>query len=99
MTVYSNLEEEVRISFFSDPIKRNSESNSQRPCSHLGTLAYNGFNNLEDGRPHRVKYLTCGKRFGNDIEMWNLLNYQKKIKMIIYELFDLKYPLTGVAKR
>ncbi|GAH70945.1 unnamed protein product, partial [marine sediment metagenome] len=34
-----------------------------------------------------------------DIRMWNLLSYQQKIKMILYELFDLKYPLTGVAKR
>ena len=99
MTVYPNLEEEVRINFFSGPKRRNSKSNSQRPCSHLGTLAYNGYNNLEDGSPHRVKCLTCGKRFGNDIEMRNLLSYQQKIKMILYELFDLKYPLTGVAKR
>ncbi|MFX1260416.1 MAG: hypothetical protein ACFFAN_21410 [Promethearchaeota archaeon] len=31
--------------------------------------------------------------------MWNLLSYQQKIKMILYELFILKYPLTGVAIR
>jgi len=31
--------------------------------------------------------------------MGNLLSYQQKIKMILYELIVLKYPLTGVAKR
>ena len=99
MMIYPNLEDKIRINFFSGPKKRNSKSNSQKPCSHLGTLAYNGFNSVEDGNPHRIKCLARGNRFGRDIEMWNLLSYQQKIKMILYELFDLKYPLTGVAKR
>ncbi len=43
--------------------------------------------------------MKCGKRFGNDVNTWDLLSYQQKIKMILYELFILKYPLTGVAKR
>ncbi|KKN64159.1 hypothetical protein LCGC14_0494530 [marine sediment metagenome] len=99
MTIYPNLEDEIHINFFSGPKKRNLKSNSQKSCFHLGTLAYNGYNRVEDGKFHRVKCLTCGKRFGRDIEMWNLLSYQQEIKMILYELFDLKYPLTGVAKR
>lgn len=39
----------------------------------------------------------CGKRFGNDLLMWNLLEYQQVIKKIIYELFFFKNPLKGVA--
>ena len=68
-------------------------------CTHLGSLVWDGFNNLEYKREHRTMCSKCGKRFGKDIEMWNLLSYQQKIKMILYELFYLKYPLTGVAKR
>ena len=98
MTIYPNLEDEIRINFFSDPKKRNSKSTSQKLCSHLGKLAYNGFNSVEDGIFHRIKCLACGKRFGRGIDMWNLLSYQQKIKMILYEIFDLKNPLMGIAK-
>jgi len=62
-------------------------------------LVYNGFNMVGNEKIHRIKCSKCGKRFGNDVEMWSLLLYQQKIKMILYELFLLKYPLTGVAKR
>ena len=76
MTIYPNLEDEIRINFFSGPKKLNSKSISQKQCSHLGTLAYNGYNIMKDESLHRIKCLTCGKRFGRDIEMWNLLSYQ-----------------------
>jgi len=68
-------------------------------CVHTGLFVYNGYNKLENEKPHRVKCIKCGKRFGNDVDAWKLLTYQEKIKMILYELFILKYPLTGVAKR
>ncbi len=68
-------------------------------CTHLGSFGLDGFNNLKYKRNHRVIYSKCGKRFGKDIEIWNLLSYQQIIKMILYELFILKYALTGVAKR
>ena len=93
------MEDKIRINFFSGPQKRNSRSNSQKACVHLGSLVYDGYNRLEHEKNHRIRCTQCGKRFGKDIEPWNLLSYQQKIKMVIYELFVLKYPLTGVAKR
>ncbi|MBA7575575.1 hypothetical protein ES708_17405 [subsurface metagenome] len=99
MTIYSNLDEKIPINFFSGPQKLNSKSTSQIICAHLGSLIWDGFNNLEYKREHRIMCSKCGKRFGNDLEMINLLLYQEKIKMILYELFILKFPLTGVAIR
>ncbi len=96
---YLSLDEKIRINFFFGPKKQNLKSESQKICAHLGTLTYNGYNNLEDGRVHRIRCSECEKRFGKYIEMRNLLLYQEKIKMILYELFILKYPLTGVAKQ
>ena len=97
MMNYPGLDEKIRVNFFFDPKKRNSRSNSQNVCAHLGTLTYNGFNILKDGKIQRIRCSKCSKRFGKDIEMRNLLLYQQKIKKILYELFILKYPLTGVA--
>ncbi len=99
MTIYSNLDEKIPINFFSGPQKLNSKSTSQIICAHLGSLVWDGFNNLGYKREHRIMCSKCGKRFGRDIEMWNLLSYQQMIKMILYELFILKFPLTGVAKQ
>ena len=72
---------------------------SQKACAHLGTLVYNGFNIVGNKRFHRVKCTKCKKRFGNEVVAWNLLQYQQKIKKILYELFILKYPTKGVAIR
>ena len=99
MTIYPSIDENIPINFFSGPQKLNSKSTSQIMCTHLGSLAWDGFNNLEYKREHRIMCSKCGKRFGKDIEMWNLLSYQQMIKMILYELFILKFPLTGVAKQ
>jgi len=93
------LDEKICINFFSTPKKRNSNLTPQKSCAHLGSLVYDGYNGLERNLNHRVKCSACGKRFGNDVESWDLLAYQQKIKKILYELFVLNYPLTGVAKR
>jgi hypothetical protein len=63
----------------------------------LGTLVYNGYNIVNHKRIHRIICTKCRKRFGNDVSMWNLLEYQQAIKKIIYELFFFKNPLKGVA--
>jgi len=60
---------------------------------------YNGYNTIKNKKIRRIKCSRCGKRFGNDVEMRNLLQYQQKIKKLLYELFIFKYPLTGVAIR
>jgi len=99
MTIYSNLDEKICINFFSGPKKWKSKSDSQNICVHVGTLRYNGFNTLKDGRAHSIKCSKCEKRFGKDSETRNLLLYQQKIKMILYDLLFLKYPLTGIAKQ
>ena len=99
MTNYPNIDEKIRINFFSGPQKLNLKSTSQIMCSHTGTIRWDGYNTTLNKKEHRIKCSKCGKRFGNDLEMWNLLSYQQMIKMILYELFILKYPLTGVTKR
>ncbi len=96
---YPNLENKIRISFFSGPKKRKSKSNSQDACAHLGTLTYNGYNTIKNRKARRIKCSKCGKRFGNDVKMKDLLNYQQKIKKILYEIFIFKYPLKGIAIR
>jgi len=99
MEIYDGLDEKIRLNFFSGPKKRNSNSTPQESCAHLGPIIWDGFNILEHEKYHRIQCSKCGKRFGNDVDMWNLLLYQEKMKKIVYELFDYKYPLTGVAKR
>ncbi|GAF85959.1 unnamed protein product, partial [marine sediment metagenome] len=99
MTNYPNIDEKIRINFFSGAQKLNLKSTSQIMCSHTGTIRWDGYNTTLNKKEHRIKCSKCGKRFGNDLEMWNLLSYQQMIKMILYELFILKYPLTGVTKR
>ena len=96
---YPDLDEKIRINFFSGPIKWNSKSTSQQPCAHIGTITWDGFNTTEKERNHRIQCSKCGKRFGKDLKMIDLLTYQDKIKKILYELFFYNYPLTGVATR
>ncbi len=99
MIVYPNLDEKIPINFFSGPKKRNSKSPSQIMCAHIGSLVWDGFNSIGPERDHRIQCSQCGKRFGNDLLMIDLLLYQEKIKKILYELFIFNYPLTGVAIR
>ena len=99
MMKYPDLDEKIRMSFFSGPIRRNSKSTSQQLCAHIGTITWDGFNTSNRKMDHRIQCSKCGKRFGNDLEMIDLLIYQEKIKKILYELFIFKYPLTGVAIR
>ncbi len=99
MTVYPALDDKIRINLFSGPNKRNSKSTSQIMCAHISSIIWNGFNTSEPEKYHRIQCSQCGKRFGNDLEMIKLLLYQEKIKKILYELFILKYPLTGITIR
>ncbi|KKK45544.1 hypothetical protein LCGC14_1990750 [marine sediment metagenome] len=99
MPVYPELDDKIRTNFFSGPKKRKSRSTSQIMCAHIGSTIWDGYNNSEHKKDHRIQCSKCGKRYGNDLEMWNLLLYQEKIKKILYELFIFKYPLTGVAIR
>ena len=99
MTIYPGLDEKIRINFFFGPKKRNPKDTSLKMCAHIGSITWDGFNISKHKENHRIQCSQCGKRFGNDVDTWNLLLYQQKIKMILYELFDLKYPLTGIAIR
>ena len=96
---YPDLNEKMRINFFSGPIKRNLKSTSQQICAHVGSITWDGFNTSKHNKEHRIQCSQCRKRFGNDLLMINLLLYQEKIKKILYELFHFNYPLTGVAIR
>ncbi len=96
---YPSLNDKMRINFFSGPIKRNSKSPPPGVCAHIGSIIWDGFNTIKCKKDHRIQCSQCGKRFGNELEMINLLLYQEKIKKILYELFFYNYPLTGVAKR
>jgi len=96
---YPDLDEILRINFFSGPKKRNLKSTSQHMCAHVGSITWDGFNISEHNKDHRIQCSQCGKRFGKDLDMIELLLYQEKIKKILYELFFYKYPLTGIATR
>lgn len=96
---YPDLDDKIRINFFSGPKKRNSKSTSQKACAHLGSITWDGFNNFDRVQKHRICCSKCGKRFGTDLKMIELLTFQDKIKTILYELFIFKYKLTGVAIR
>ena len=96
---YPDLNEKMRMNFFSGPKKRNLKSASQQTCAHLGSITWDGFNTSKQKKEHRIQCSKCGKRFGNDLLMIDLLLYQEKIKKILYELFHFNYPLTGVAIR
>jgi hypothetical protein len=99
MMIYDALDKKIRVNFFSGQKKQSSKSALHESCAHIGTITWDGFNTIKHEKKHRIQCSKCGKRFGSDIEMWNLLLYQEKIKKILYELFIYKYPLTGVAKR
>ena len=99
MMNYPSLGEKVRINFFSGPKKRNLKSTSQQMCAHVGSITWDGFSTSEHEKNHRIQCSQCGKRFGKNIEMIELLLYQEKIKRILYELFFYKYPLVGIATR
>ena len=47
MTICSDLAEKIPINFFSGPQKPNLPSTSLIMCAHLGSLVWDGFNNLE----------------------------------------------------
>ncbi|MEJ2250397.1 MAG: hypothetical protein P8Y97_12195 [Candidatus Lokiarchaeota archaeon] len=53
----------------------------------------------ERGKSHRIKCIKCGKRFGNDVNMWKLLIYQEKMQKVIYELLFTTTTLTTIAER
>jgi len=99
MKNYEDLDKKIRVNFFSGPIKRKSKSPSQHTCAHVGSITWDGFNSIKHKKDHRIQCSKCGKRFGKDVDMWNLLLYQEKLKKVLYELFFYKYQLTGVAKR
>lgn len=96
---YPNINDKIRINFFSDPQKRNSTSKSLRTCDHLGSIVWDGYNMSQQGKAHRIRCTKCGKRFGNSVDMWNLLIYQEEMHKIIYELFFTTTPLTTISER
>ena len=83
MKNYEDLDKKIRVNFFSGPIKRNSKSPSQQTCAHVGSIIWDGFNIIKHKKLHRIQCSKCGKRFGKDVDNWNLLLYQEKIKKII----------------
>jgi len=97
--IYPDLDKKININFFSGLKTQSSKSTPQQMCAHLGSIIWDGFNTSEHKKDHRIQCSQCGKRFGKDIEMLNLLLYQEMIKKILYELFIFNYPLTGVAIR
>ena len=89
----------VNFNFFYPVKHKGSKIQTGFPCNHVGFLEYDGYNNLNKGKIHRIKCSKCGKRFGNNVRILHLYEYQTKIKKIVYELFFYKYPVSGTAKR
>jgi len=96
---YSDLNEKVCIRFFSTTKQINQNDEVKMQCAHIGYLIKNGYNNINGSRVQRWKCSRCNKRFGSDITMWNLLEYQEKIKTLLYELFILQFNQQGLSKK
>lgn len=99
MNEYPELDENIKINFFTGPQKRGSRLQTRDQCDHLGHITGNGYGNGKRRATQRLRCGKCGKRFGSGQTLYNLLDYQQKIKKIAYELFLYKYPLSGVARR
>lgn len=99
MSEYPNIDKLVNFNFFYRVKHRRSKTQTNIPCDHAGFLEYDGYNNLIGGVLHRIKCYKCGKRFGHDVQIHNLYDYQIKIRKIIYELFFYKYPVSETAER
>ena len=98
MKQYADLDEVIPVTLFSAPRKKGGKVNSPSTCTHIGALEHNGSNYVKGGHTQRVKCAKCGKRFGTPVTPWELLEYECKIKTILYELFSLGYPLSGLAR-
>ena len=68
-------------------------------CNHLGYLVKDGKTSLISGISQRIRCKNCGKRFGSNINEWNLYEYQYKIKQILYELFIEGCKQKNIEKR
>jgi hypothetical protein len=99
MANYPNLDEKIRINIFCAPKTKNSKVGPIKQCNHVGTFNFDGFNEESSKVNHRVMCSKCGKRFGNDVNTYNLLFYQQKLKKIVYQLFLLKTNQKSIAVR
>lgn len=94
-----DLDNKIRLNIFCSPKTKNSKIRTVTQCNHTGTLTFDGFNNKDGKQDQRVHCSQCGKRFGNNIDTYKLLVYQTKLKKVVNELFLLKNPQKGIAKR
>lgn len=97
MSEYPNLDKKIKINFFCGPKKKSINQQQIIQCNHIGYLEYDGFNTINGLKIQRIKCSKCEKRFGNAINLFNLLTYQEKIRKVVYEIFFLRYPLNGIA--
>ena len=65
----------------------------------MGSLVKDGYNISSSSISQRYICNACGKRFGNDVNEWNLNIYEEKIKQIAYELFIEGSKQVNMAKR
>ena len=94
-----DLDNVIPLIFSLDTNNNDSSKNKQKSCHHLGYLVKNGFNMTQSGKKQRWKCQKCGKRFGTDVDEWNLAKYQNRIQLLLYELFIEGCKQKNIEKR
>lgn len=93
------LDDFVPLIFFSIPRTTSLKNRKVKPCTHLGYLVHDGFNQTKAGKIQRVKCSRCKKRFGNDIQIRQLFEYQSNLKKLLYDIFFAKLEQKEINKR
>ena len=99
MTIPADLDEKVPIQIILRHKIRRKNFQQNIKCDHPYNLVKDGFNEIKNGRKQRYKCNKCDFRLGQKVLIIEQEKYVKKVKEILYELFVLKFPLSGVAKQ
>lgn len=99
MTIPADLDERIPIQILLGHKIRRKNFQQNIKCDHPYNLVKDGFNEIKNGRKQRYKCNKCDSRLEQKVLIAEQEKYVKKIKEIFYELFILKFPLSGVAKQ
>lgn len=99
MTIPADLDEKIPIQILLGHKIRRKNFQQNIKCDHPYNLVKDRFNEIKNGKKQRYKCNGCDFRLGQKVLIAEQEEYVKKIKEILYELFILKFPLSGVAKQ
>lgn len=94
-----NLNKIIPLKLISIPKRKALTSRLSNSCNHLGFLVKDGMNSDQSEMKQRWRCQKCDKRFGTDVNEWNLLEYKYKVQLFLYELFIEGCKQVNLAKR